>query len=126
MHPNKAKSDLKRKINELHDVYTLGLSAMELVKTGYFQKLKEIYEKEIKSFYEIKQLTPFSDLRKDHTKLTSKGAVVIPSNQYFNSMVELEINIKCKQDFLDMIKNDMQAGNEAGLQLEEYKKKYKI
>ena len=123
MNPMKADVEFKKKIIELNETYTLGLSAKELVNTAYFKKLKELYEQEIESFYEIKKLTPYSELDKTHSYVSKNGTKVIPGDEYLQTRVELEIAIQQKQDFLQMIQNDIAQGEEAGKDLVEYKKK---
>lgn len=124
MNPKKANVELKKKIIDLNETYTLGLSAKELMKTAYFKKLEELYRKEIKAFYEIKKFTPYSELREAHHYTTSNGAVkTISGAEYFDKAVRQEIAIEQKKDFLDMIYNDANAGDEAEKDLVEYKKK---
>ena len=123
MNPRKATEDLKKKIVDLNETYTLGLSAKELVSTAYFQKLKELYDGEIKSFYEIKKLTPYSELRQTHTYNVKNGTKVISGSEYMQLQIELEIAIEQKQNFLTMIQNDITEGELAEKDLVEYKKK---
>jgi hypothetical protein len=123
MNPRKAKAELQKKIVELNEVYTLGLSAKELSQTAYFKKLKELYEKEIESFYIIKKLTPYVETIQDHHRTTSKGNRIISGKDYFAGLVATEIAIQQKEAFLQMIQNDIEEGEIAGKDLADYKRK---
>ena len=124
MNPKKASKDLKEKILELNEIYTLGLSATEVLNCSYFKQLEELYQKEIKSFEEIKKLTPYLDFKKAHHYADGKGNVKIVSGQdYMTTMMVTEIEIQQKRDFLSMVHNDAKAGVEANVELVEYKKK---
>lgn len=124
MNPKKANQDLQKKILELNEVYTLGLSAKELMNCAYFKQLEELYKKEIISFEEIKKLTPYTDFQRDHRFKDTNGNVKIVSGEaYLKNMVITEIQVQEKKDFLDMVHNDAKAGEEANKDLIEYKKK---
>lgn len=133
MNPDKANQQKKEEqvkdIRQLNDDYQTGKRAKELVNNEYWKRLEEIWNQEIKIFYEMKKNTPlgiFSQSKAEQIRDESgKVKGWMSGSDVLKSMQMQEMVAQKLEAILAMVKNDINDGSEAEKKLIEYKNNLK-